>query len=167
MAEEQGRAVDKEGAAAEVSRKRYNDNTRMLFSYTLFHFIYTARLSSHSFIPLNQTHSSPTRAESHDSARQWVGGAWRAAAELAVPWETVRDELRGQMFDDPRDKDVSPPTAAETAELLRRRRQMEKELALRVDPQVEAMRGQVRAGANKTDVRPLLRAATFKQLNGE
>lgn len=137
--------------------------------YVLLHFIssYISCETEFLFLSSSRQNLSSARGASEANSKQWVGSAWRAAAELAVPWETVRDELRDQMFEDAQDKDLSPPNAAETAELLRRRREMEKELALRVDPQVEVMRGQVRTGANKTDVRPLLRAATFKQLNGK
>lgn len=102
------------------------------------------------------------------------GGAasgWKRAAELAVPWITVRDELRGQIHHPEDEKDTAPATAGEASELQRRRLAAEHRMSTQVPQELDVMRRAVPdlsdASTAPDGVRGLLRAATFAHLNAE
>lgn len=90
------------------------------------------------------------------------GELWQSAAEEAVPWPIVRDELRQQAFSLEAEKDLSPPRPAEAAELDRRRARALADMTGRVAKDIARMHSVLDTKViQKGDARPLIRATTF------
>mmetsp|Transcript_5358 Transcript_5358/g.14707 ORF Transcript_5358/g.14707 Transcript_5358/m.14707 type:complete len:277 (-) Transcript_5358:961-1791(-) len=93
--------------------------------------------------------------------------AWLRAADEAVPWERFRDEVRGQTFFPPDERDIAPPSREEAIQLARRRAEVALDLTSRVAVELQDMHAALEQGDEEALPAALLRVTQLDYLDAD